>query len=116
MERWSAAPSQLTVLLPGGDTVTTGGVVSTNDTVTLKLALPVFPAASVAVHATVVWPTGNVSPEWWLHDGVSDPSTLSLAVGAEKVTTAPEPDVVATWSPGTLTTGGVTSLTLTVKP
>ena len=75
--------------------MTTGGVVSTNVTITLKLALPVFPAVSVAVHATVVWPTANVSPDWWLQDGVRGPSTLSFAVGGGlKVTGAPEPFVV----------------------
>src|SRR5688500_4389560 len=44
------APVASTVMLAG--TVTTGGVVST--TVTVKLAEPVLPAASAAVHVTVV--------------------------------------------------------------
>ena len=44
----------------------TGGVVSPVDseaTVTVKLAVPTFPAASVAVQVTVVVPTGKLEPE-----------------------------------------------------
>jgi hypothetical protein len=41
--------------------VKVGGVVSSKMTVTVKLAVPVLPAASVAVHVTVVVPTENVT-------------------------------------------------------
>ena len=58
----ATAPAPLvasTVTSAGG--VTTGAVVSV--TVTVKVAVPVLPCASVAEHVTVVTPTGNVSPE-----------------------------------------------------
>jgi hypothetical protein len=48
-----------------------------------------FPAASVAVHVTVVVPMGNVEPDIGVQLGVSGPSTASSAV-AVKVATAPE--------------------------
>ena len=44
----------------------TGGVVSDGAsklTVTVKLTVPTFPAASLAVHVTVVVPIGNKKPE-----------------------------------------------------
>ena len=44
---------------PGTDTV--GGV--TSRTVTVNEAVPVLPAASVAVQVTVVVPMGNVDPD-----------------------------------------------------
>lgn len=54
-------------------TVTTGAVVSS--TVILKLSLVALPASSVAVHVTVVSPSGNVEPDAWSHSGVTEPST-----------------------------------------
>src|SRR5919205_256239 len=98
--------------LPG--TLTTGAVWSTRFTVTPKLALPVLPCESVALHVTVVVPTGKLLPEDGLQLGVSAPSTLSFAL-AEKVTVRPPVDSVSTEkSPGTDTTGGVVSFRLTV--
>src|SRR5919199_820071 len=95
-------------------TVTTGAVVSTRTTVIVKLFWAVFPCESVARHVTVVWPTGNLLPEEGLHDGVSEPSTLSFAL-AEKVTLVPEGSGVFTLKlPGTLTTGAVWSTRFTV--
>jgi hypothetical protein len=61
-------------------TVITGAVVSTRTTVIVKLLCAVFPCESVALHVTVVWPTGNLLPEDGLQDGVSGPSTLSFAL------------------------------------
>ena len=58
----------------------TGGVVSTRFTVTLKVPLVEFECESVAVHVTVVVPTGNVLPEAGLQLGVIAPSRLSVAV------------------------------------
>jgi hypothetical protein len=102
----------LTLKLPG--TLTTGGVWSTRFTVTLKLALPVFPCESVAVQVTFVVPTGKLLPEDGLQEGVSGPSTLSFAL-AENVTVVPPADSVSTEkSPGTDTTGGVVSFSVTV--
>src|SRR5919197_226114 len=95
-------------------TVITGGVVSTRTTVIVKLLCAVFPCESVAVHATVVWPTGNVLPEEGLQLTGTGPSTLSVAL-AEKVTVVPDvSDVFTLKLPGTLTTGGVWSTRFTV--
>jgi hypothetical protein len=96
-------------------TVTTGGTVSSRLTVTVKEAEPVFPCESVAVHVTVVVPTGKVLPEAGLQVGVSAPSTVSLAVAAPYVTAVPpglsvEVETLA----GAVTTGGVVSSTVTV--
>src|SRR5207237_7204192 len=93
-----------TLKLPG--TVTAGAVWSTRFTVTLKLALPVFPCESVAVQVTFVVPTGKLLPEDGLQVGVSGPSWSAFAV-AENVTVVPELDAVsAEKSPGTWMTGG----------
>ena len=48
--------------------------------VTVKLVVPVFPAASVAVHVTVVTPIGNMVPEAGSHVGPLVTATLSVAV------------------------------------
>jgi len=64
-------------------------VVSMSVTVTVKLAVEVFPCVSVAVQVTVVVPTANFVPEDGPQVGVIEPSTLSVAV-AVYVTTAPE--------------------------
>ena len=107
-----AAEVAETVILAGNDSV--GGVVST--TVTLKLALPVLPAASVAEQLTVVVPNAKVEPDAGKQLGVIVPSTLSLA-DAEKLTAAPEgPVASAVRLPGTVTAGGVVSTTVTLKP
>ena len=58
-------------------TVTVGGVVSTTDT--LKLALAMLPATSVAEQLIVVAPSGKVEPEAGEQLGVMAPSTRSLA-------------------------------------
>jgi hypothetical protein len=63
-----------------GSPVRTGAVVSTRRTVTANDFDAVFEWASVAVHVTVVAPTGNVVPEAGLQLGLIDPSTLSLAL------------------------------------
>jgi hypothetical protein len=61
-------------------TVITGAVVSTRTTVIVKLVCAVFPCESVALHVTVVWPTGNLLPEDGLHPTGTGPSTLSFAL------------------------------------
>ena len=51
-------------------------------TVILKVAVPVFPWASVALHVTVFGPRGNSEPEAGLHETAAiGPSMLSVAVG-----------------------------------
>ena len=77
--------------------------------------VPVLPCASVAVQVTVVVPTGKFAPEPGEHDGVMEPSMLSVA-DAEKVTLFPEvPVVVVVMSAGAVTTGFVVSTTVTVN-
>src|SRR5439155_26167873 len=79
-----------------------GGVRSL--TVTVKLALPVLPCASVAEHVTVATPRPNKWP--WSQAGVSDPSTPSVAVAVKSTNVAAL--VAATLiGPGTVTTGAV---------
>ena len=58
-------------------------------TVTVKVAVLLFPASSVAVTVTVVTPNGNVLPDAGLALTVGVASTASVAVGRLKVTTAP---------------------------
>jgi hypothetical protein len=80
-----------------------------NRTVTLKDAVPAFPAASVALHWTTVLPGANSDPDAGTHVGVSAPSTSSVAE-AVKLTSAPSfVEAVAVRSAGTVTTGDVAS-------
>ena len=51
----------------------------TSNVVTVKLQVAVLPDASVAVHVTVVVPTGKHVPEGGLHTTVT-PGQLSVAV------------------------------------
>jgi hypothetical protein len=69
------APVASTVAWAG--TVTTGPVVSA--TVTVKEAARLLPRASVAVHVTVVVPSGKVAPLAGAHVTGTTPSTLSVA-------------------------------------
>jgi hypothetical protein len=97
------APVACTVIFAG--TVIDGGVVSC--TVTVKLAVPLLPALSVAEHETVVVAMGNVAPDAGLQVTGSVPSTASVA-DAVKVTTAPLALVAETVIfAGTVRTGGV---------
>jgi len=84
-------------------------------TVTVKVAVDVFPALSVAEQETVVVAIGKVEPDGGVHVTGSVPSTRSVAV-ALKVTTAPAAlVVVAVRFPGNVKTGGVVSFTVTVN-
>jgi hypothetical protein len=94
-------------------TVTTGPVVSA--TVTVNDAAPVFPFASVAVHVTVVAPSGKVDPLAGVQLTATLPFTRSFAV-AVKVKLAPVALVASTVTfAGTVTPGPVVSVTVTVK-
>src|SRR5690348_12989125 len=74
-----------------------------------------LPAASVAVHVTVVTPSPNVLPLDFEHVAVSDPLTASVALTL-KVTGAPAVLVaVLLRFAGTVTTGAVVSWTRTVN-
>jgi hypothetical protein len=108
-----AVDSVSTAKSPGTDT--TGGKVSLRLTVTVKDAEPVFPCESVAVHVTVVVPTGKVLPEAGLQVGVREPSTMSVAVASPYVTALPAGSSVEVETfAGGVTAGGVVSCTVTV--
>src|SRR5580658_5331419 len=83
-------------------TATTGGVVSA--TVTAKLALDALPAASLAVHMTVVVPMAKVLPDGGLHVTGSVPSTMSVALAAKVTTAPPGPVAAAVMLAGTVST------------
>ena len=72
-------PGSLKPLMSAGQVIT-GGSVSFTVTVNEQGAL-VLPAASVAVHVTVVVPTGKKLPDAGEHTAVT-PGQLSLIVGA----------------------------------
>ena len=104
-------PVASTVMFDG--TVTTGAVISR--TVTVKVLLPVLPAASVAEQVTVVVPIAKVEPDGGEQVVVRAPLTASKAEAA-KVTTAPAELVASTvMFDGTVTTGAVVSTTVTVN-
>jgi hypothetical protein len=65
--------------MSAGTLLIVGGVVSR--TVTVKVAVPVLFAASVAVQATVLVPSANVEPEAGEHVTGRSPLTASRAVG-----------------------------------
>jgi hypothetical protein len=70
---------------------------------------------SLAVHVTVVGPSGNVEALGGVQFTATTPSMLSVA-DAVKVNVAPVGPVASTVAfPGTVTTGGVVSFTVTVK-
>jgi hypothetical protein len=69
------APVASTLALAG--TVTTGPLVSA--TVTVNDAAPLLPRASVAVHVTVVAPSGNVDPLAGVQVTATEPFTTSAA-------------------------------------
>jgi uncharacterized alkaline shock family protein YloU len=73
--------------------------------------------SSVAVHVTVVVPTGNRLPEAGEHVTATLASALSVAAGTGYETTAPLPEHAATLIfPGQVMAGGVTSrATVTVN-
>ena len=93
--------------------VVSGGVVSL--TVIIKSLVPVFPALSVALHCTLVWPRGNVDPDGGLQLTLKGPSTMSVAFEL-KFTVLPKGPVASRMrSLGTNTVGGVVSLTVIEK-
>ena len=81
-------------------------------TATLNVAVPVLPAASVAVHSTLVSPTRNRVPDAGAQLTATLPSTRSLA-DALNVATASDAVVDRVRFAGTVTTGAVVSRTMT---
>jgi len=85
--------------------------------VTVKLHVPMFPLASLAVQVTVVAPTTNVLPLAGAQV-ILVTAQLSVAVGAVQVTLAFEhtpASALAVMFPGQVTTGFCVSLIVTVK-
>src|SRR2546428_10827722 len=94
-------------------TVTTGPVVSV--TVTVNDAALWLPCASVAMQVTVVAPNGNVDPLVGVQVVATLPSRRSVA-DAVKLKIAPAALVASTVAcAGTVTTGPVVSVTVTVN-
>ena len=95
-------------------TVNTGAVVSR--TVTVKVFVVTFAAASVAVTVTVVDPIANDDPEATEYVIVGAAVTASVAVAAAQVAIAPAALVASTVTlPGTVSAGAVVSSTVTVN-
>jgi hypothetical protein len=111
VKKRSSEASESTVKVRLDGTVTTGGVVSAGAlTVTVKLAVPTFPAASVAVHVTVVVPTENIEPE---ADEQVGPEVMPILSVALKINDTVLPEVLnaeTDMSTGTSTTGRVVSV------
>jgi hypothetical protein len=89
------------------------------NTVTVKLQVAVLPDVSVAVHVTVVVPTGKIEPEGGTQTKVT-PGQLSVTTGGGKLTTVVvamgqvAAAVVVTFE-GQVMLGGCVSLTVTVN-
>ena len=93
--------------------VITGGVVST--TVTVNVAVDVFPAASFAVTVTVVVPNGEHRAGRASRTSATSTPTASVAVEVNVPTSQPVDCVASTVMFGAVITGAVVSRTVTVK-
>src|SRR5688572_32865125 len=94
-----------------------GGSKPLNFTMTRTVNLPwaTLPASSVALHLTVVEPSGNSAPDGGAHATTGSGSTLSVAV-TWYLTRAPLRLVATTVIvPGSFSVGGVASPTVTVN-
>jgi hypothetical protein len=105
----TSLPSVPTMLLsPDVPTMVAGSPSQVIATVIVNDALPSLPAASTAVHVTVVVPIGNVEPDTGVHEIVMSPPTLScVIVPSSANVTVPSTLSVAdtvylTWAPYTL--------------
>ncbi|KOP78207.1 hypothetical protein AN957_03155 [Cytobacillus solani] len=85
-------------------------------TITLKEQALIFPAASVAVHVTVVVPRGKKEPDAGVQTAVA-PGQLSITVGSGKLTNAPllPGSLNTVISSEQVITGGSESTIVTVK-
>jgi hypothetical protein len=89
---------------------------SSSTTVTVKVHVPVLPAASVAEQVTVVVPNAKVEPDAGEHVGVKAPSQLSVAVAVKLTTAVQTPvSVPCVMLDGHVTTGASVSVMVTVK-
>src|SRR5207249_1055098 len=91
----------------------TGDVVSM--TVTVKDLLAVLPCASAALQVTVVVPRTNVLPAAGVQLTATLPSTMSTASAVDGSAGTAALVASAVRLAGTVTTGGLASLTVTVK-
>ena len=87
-----------------------GLTISGHMTVTVWVAAPVLPAASVALQVTVVMPT--VKGPVMSGAGVSEPSASSIALAVPSSTSVSAPVARTVTSAGGVTTGGVVSNTV----
>ena len=83
---------------------------SSEMTVTVKLAVPVLPAASDAVQVTVVVPTEKLEPEDGEQVGPEVTPTSSDAVTVNVIVLPAELEVEPVRLDGTFTVGGVMSV------
>lgn len=96
-----------------GDVILTVGALESL-TVTVNDAVAILPAASLAVHVTVVVPRGNIEPESGVHVGPVAKFMLSVAVTV-KVTFVPEELAASTTMLAGLTiTGFVLSIVMLI--
>ena len=92
-------------------TFTVGGVTSTYVTVTVKLAVSVFPDESDAVQVTVVGgPTVKNEPEAGEQVGTTTPLTSSVAETSNEILSPELLEAATVMSDGTFTVGGVVSM------
>jgi hypothetical protein len=107
-----APPVDVASLVIDEGTEIVGGVVSC--TFTVNDALELFPCVSLAPQFTVVVAIEKVDPDAGKQETPTEPETVSLAVGAVKLTLAPEADVASlVMFPGTpLITGATVSTTV----
>ena len=80
-QRASGAPVFPLMVALFGSVGAGGEGAATALTMTLKVPVPVWPIASVAVQVTAVVPTANVEPEAGSHATASTPPCSSAAVG-----------------------------------
>ena len=96
----------------GSDGVSGSGAVYV--TVTVKLAVPVFPASSDAVQVTGVGPTGKNEPEAGEQVGPEVTLTLSVAETSNEILSPELLEAETVMSDGTFTVGRVASMYVTV--
>src|SRR5512134_3804092 len=107
-------PVASTVMFPGASTF--GAFAFFGSTMTLNVfGCDAFPASSVAVHDTIVVPTGKVEPDAGVQLTTGALSTTSVADEVNVATALLSVDIVSTieMSAGTVTSGGVVSATNT---
>lgn len=93
-----------------------GGAGGTNGLIVItSVVVPVRPLVSVALHVTVVCPTGNFVPETGLHVAGMVPSMASIAELVNVATAPPASVAASVWSPDVVIVGGVAWTSVTVK-